>query len=76
MPARDSRPQLRAKVVRAKATRDKTDKAARNAQVSYRVALMKACEGGVTKADLARDLKTDPSNVARLIKQAKAEAER
>ena len=42
----------------------------------YRVALMKACEGGVAKADLARDLGSSDSRIRQLIKQAKAETER
>jgi len=52
---RDQTPGLRQKVVRARATWDRTDKAARAAHKAYRVALMKASDGGVTKADLARD---------------------
>ena len=74
--ARDQTPGLRARVQRAKDTRDRTEKAAAAAQRAYRVALMKACEGGVAKADLARDLGSSDSRIRQLIKQAKAETER
>ena len=74
MTGRDQRPALRAKVVRARATANRTAKAAREAHKAYRVALMKACEGGVAKADLARDTGSSDSRVRQLINQAKAEA--
>jgi DNA-directed RNA polymerase specialized sigma24 family protein len=73
--ARDQTPQLRAKVVRARATKDRTEQAAGKAQKAYRVALMKARDGGVAQADLARDVGSDPSRIRQLIKQARAEAD-
>ena len=76
MSPRDQTPGLRQKVVRARATWDRTDKAARAAHKAYRVALMKASDGGVTKADLARDTGSSDSRVRQLINQARAEAER
>jgi hypothetical protein len=73
---RDQTPGLRQKVVRARATWDRTDKAARAAHKAYRVALMKASDGGVTKADLARDTGSSDSRIRQLINQARGESER
>ena len=74
MTARDQTSGLRVKVVRANATREKTELAARNAHKAYRVALMRAVDGGVPKAELARDNGTSSSRVRQLVKQARAEA--
>ena len=76
MAPRDQTPALRAKVVRARATWDRAETAARKAHKAYRVALMKACDGGVAKADLARDTGSSDSRIRQLIHQAKAESER
>jgi DNA-directed RNA polymerase specialized sigma24 family protein len=74
MAPRDQRPQLRAKAVRARDTWDRTEKAARNAHKAYRVALMKASDGGVPKADLARATGSSDSRIRQLVNQARAEA--
>jgi hypothetical protein len=74
MPPRDRRPQLRAAVLRAKATWDRSEKATRAAHKAYRDALMRAAEGGVAKADLARDTGAGESRTRQLINQARAEA--
>lgn len=75
MTGRDQKPQLRAKVVRARSTWVRSELSARNAHKAYRVALMKASAGGVAKADLARATGSSDSRIRQLINQAKAEAE-
>jgi hypothetical protein len=73
---RDRTPQLRATVQRSRSTWEKTEKAARAAHKAYRVALMKATDGGVSKADLARDTGSSDSRIRQLILQARAESGR
>ena len=74
MAARDQAPRLRAAVLRTKATWERSEQATRKAHRAYRVALMKAAEGGVSKADLARDTGSSDSRIRQLINQAKAES--
>jgi hypothetical protein len=75
MPPRDNKPALEAKVLKARATCDRSEASARKAHKAYRVALMKASAGGVAKADLARATGSSDSRIHQLIKQAQAEAE-